>query len=264
MSEERTDPDWAKILWRVYWVLTLAMFVYCALQATVLEFNEPVWFLILLMTLTIGAPLWYRWRKRRRRTAVLAQTARRLELEFVPVVSRDVLGFLMNFPLMNRGGNQKATNGMHGRRDGVEFVIFDYLYVAGGSAGGQSMSLPIEQTVLYFPTPLKDLPDFALSPRGWGSLTLDRVLAGASNELDVDRGEKSAFAKNYRVEGTDTRAVPRVFGAEIKAYFAENTGWAVEVKDGQLLVYRPGKILTPDGIPNRIDRGFEIRRLLVK
>src|SRR5262245_16247908 len=180
--------------------------------------------------------------------------ARQLELEFVPVVSRDVLGFLMNFPLMQRGEGHNATNGMHGRREGIEFVILDYRYMAGTRGSSQTMTVPVEQTVLYFPTPLKGLPDFTLSPKGWGSLTLDRVLESKGTELDVDRGQNPGFARNYRVAGTDTRAVPRVFGDEVRAYFAENPGWVVEARDGQLLVYRPGKILTPDGIPHRIDR----------
>ncbi|MGE4615272.1 MAG: hypothetical protein AAEJ46_13135, partial [Planctomycetota bacterium] len=80
---------------------------------------------------------------------------------------------------------------------------------------------------------------------------------------DFDFSAHPAFSKKYRLRGTDEDAIRDLFRPEVREYFENNDMIHVDIKEQQILIYKPGKYTKEQGqFEEFLQRAVEILELI--
>lgn len=103
---------------------------------------------------------------------------------------------------------------------------------------GETTGLTSRQTAIYLEADDLRLPRFSLSPEDRGSRLLERLFG----TLDFDFEDSPEFSDRYFLTGTFEEHVRRLFGRELRDWFADRPGWPGWTMSGdgsRLILYRP-------------------------
>lgn len=177
----------------------------------------------------------------KKRTAAMREVAR--TMGFVYEDEPDLAAIAENVQdllLFNIGHSRTPRRLMRGKLADRETSILDYRYTTGSGKNSQVHS----QTVVVFPGGGPGLPPFQLSPEGFL-----HGLAEVFGAQDIDFTENEEFSKRYLLKGPDEAAIRKAFTIDVLSWFAGAPGWSVQTANGQLMVFRGGKLVAPAEIP---------------
>jgi len=141
-----------------------------------------------------------------------------------------------------------AVNVLRGEANGLEVLIFDFHYntQVGNHVQQRRMS------ILAFQDQQANWPSFSLRPRRF----YHRLNTGEIT-FEIDEG----FRKMYLLQSSETDAVREMFNEDVRHFFMQNTGAAVEAA-GQRLVYCNGRLVSPEGLRSFMEEGFRVLNVL--
>jgi hypothetical protein len=171
---------------------------------------------------------------------------------FSEQATKDVLAELSRCPLFKRGHSHAMRNLMHGAVGETSVIVMDFRYTVGSGKHQHTHA----QTVILLPTGGEHLPAFTLYPENF----FHRI-GEVFGFKDIDFAEHRAFSRRYRLKGPNEVAIRRAFNPEVRAFFAANPGWSVEVAEGQFLVYRGSKRCKPENSPQRVAEALTMHGL---
>ncbi|RUA07535.1 MAG: hypothetical protein DSY81_12220 [Bacillota bacterium] len=158
-------------------------------------------------------------------------------------------------PLGKWGSAKGARSVARGSYRGHPLVAFEFSYVV--STGKSSHT--VRQTVVILENS-KSLPDLELCAEG----VLDRFKEYFGAQ-DFDFSAHPAFSKKYRLRGTDEDSIRDLFRPEVREYFENNDMIHVDIKEQQILIYKPGKYAKEQGqFEEFLQRAVEILELLTR
>lgn len=206
----------------------------------------PAWFVPLLVgavALAIVAMLLSR-RYERRRSEALASVAGHHGLSFEAVDVALAPQEMALFHLFNAGHSRESRNVMRGRSGGIDVILFDYKYVTGS---GKNQATH-KQTVAAFRLEGTALPGFDLRHEN-----VFHKIAALFGYRDINFPEHPEFSRRYLLRGSDEAAVRALFSPALIDSFenlaTRGNWWVVEGAGERLLVYRPGKRVHPEELP---------------
>ncbi len=176
----------------------------------------------------------------RKRTEALRATSAEMGFAFAPDADLGELRALGDFPLYGRGHSKAATNVLTGRRDDRDVTVFDYRYTTGGGQHSQTH----HQTVVICPRAATGLPDLVLAPEH-----LADKIGQVFGYQDIDFESNPGFSSHYLLRGPDESAIRAAFSQDALSFFEGQPGWNVEVRNGNLGIYRAGRRADPDKLP---------------
>ena len=187
------------------------------------------------------------------RSARIGIEVERLGLSFQGGSDPSAGELLAPHPLGKWGSAKGARSVARGSFRGHPLVAFEFSYVV--STGNSSHT--VCQTVVILKNS-KRLPDLELCAEG----VLDRFKEYFGAQ-DFDFSAHPAFSKKYRLRGTDEDSIRDLFRPEVREYFENNDMIHVDIKEQQILIYKPGKYAKEQGqIEEFLQRAVEILELL--
>jgi hypothetical protein len=211
-----------------------------------------MWIVVTLpLAWLVSLAIWGSWYMERKRMLAMAETCKLMNFSFTEVLPKKQLPELGGFALFKRGHSHKAHNLMAGQVGGEDVLLFDYRYITGHGKHQQTHN----QTVVLLPGVATGLPDFQIAPATF----MDKLgkLFGAKS---IDFPDTPEFSKQYRLTGLEDEVRP-LFTNEVRAHFRGNPGWAMETRDGDMLIYRNAKRAAPESCPELIADTLIIRNL---
>ncbi|MFN8232681.1 MAG: hypothetical protein U0V56_04185 [Actinomycetota bacterium] len=191
--------------------------------------DQGIW-VVLLVAALAGAAWWSRYAKKKRRDE-LAFVAGQLGLSYAEDDPFDILGG--PFELLSRGDGQGVENVLWGAYQGLDVRAFDYWYYteSRNSEGHTSRSYSRFNAVI--------VPVAAAC----SNLTIanENVLTALADHVGLrDIGfESEEFNRTFNVKSPDRKFANDLIDARMMAWLlAEAQGYAFEVVDEQVLVYR--------------------------
>src|SRR5206468_10767690 len=162
-----------------------------------------------------------------RRAKLLRAAADDMGFTFTP--SDTGLAASFNDLMLFRGTQAvHAVNVLRGEANGLEVLIFDFHY--NTRIGNHVQQNRV--SILAFQDRQADWPSFSLRPRRF----YHRLNTGEVS-FEIDEG----FKKLYLLQAPDTEAVRELFNEDVRHFFMQHTGTAVE-GGGQRLVYCNGRL----------------------
>ena len=189
------------------------------------------------------------------RSARIGIEVERLGLSFQGGSDPSAGELLAPHPLGKWGSAKGARSVARGSFRGHPLVAFEFSYVV--STGKSSHT--VRQTVVILQNS-KRLPDLELCAEG----VLDRFKEYFGAQ-DFDFSAHPAFSKKYRLRGTDEDSIRDLFRPEVREYFENNDMIHVDIKEQQILIYKPGKYAKEQGqFEEFLQRAVEILVLLTR
>ena len=189
------------------------------------------------------------------RSARIGIEVERLGLSFQGGSDPSAGELLAPHPLGKWGSAKGARSVARGSFRGHPLVAFEFSYVV--STGKSSHT--VRQTVVILQNS-KRLPDLELCAEG----VLDRFKEYFGAQ-DFDFSAHPAFSKKYRLRGTDEDSIRDLFRPEVREYFENNDMIHVDIKEQQILIYKPGKYAKEQcQIEEFLQRAVEILELLTR
>jgi hypothetical protein len=182
-----------------------------------------------------------------RRAKLLRAAADDMGFSFIP--SDVTLAATFNDLMLFRGSQAvHAVNVLRGEANGLEVLIFDFHYNTriGNHVQQRRMS------ILAFQDRQANWPLFSLRPRRF----YHRLNAGEVT-FDIDEG----FKQLYLLQAPDTEAIRELFNEDVRHFFMQHTGIAVE-GSGQRLVYCNRRLVSPEGLRPFMEEGFRVMNVL--
>ncbi len=187
------------------------------------------------------------------RSAKLGTEVERLGLSFQGDSDPSAGELLAPHPLGKWGSAKGARSVARGSYRGHPLVAFEFSYVV--STGNSAHT--VRQTVAILQNS-KRIPDLELCAEG----VLDRFKEYFGAQ-DFDFSAHPAFSKKYRLRGTDENAIRDLFRPEVREYFENNDMIHVDIKEQQILIYKPGNYAKEPGqFEEFLQRAVEIQELI--
>lgn len=193
-------------------------------------------------------------RRDRERTEALKQIAETAGLAFQAVAEFSVVHAIGDVPLYDRGHSKRVKNLMTGRLGERDVAVFDYQYTTG-SGKNQNTS---RQTVLVLPSRGTAVPDLQMAPE---NPLVDKI-GQVFGYQDIDFDSNPEFSRRYLVRGPDEAAIRAALYPRALSYFAAHEGWTVEVRSGNVAIYRAARRTKPEEMRPFIEEAREAARNL--
>lgn len=216
-----------------------------------LEYVIPISIVGGIITIAVVAIIWGNYLEKKRREAMEA-TSQLMGFTYAATVAADRLAELRSFELFNRGHSFHGRNLLTGKVGDTDIILIDYRYCTGSGKHKQTH----DQTVIILPDGGAGLPDFQLTPENF----FHRI-GQLFGYQDINFAENPTFSKRYLLRGSNEEAIRQAFVPEVLDHFAENWGWSVESRGGQLLVCRASNLCGPDKCPEFVAEAARIRAL---
>lgn len=156
-------------------------------------------------------------------------------------------------PLMTRGHRPRFNHIMIGSYGEIDTSIFDYSYTTGGKNNHRRT-----QTVFAFSQDLS-LPLFQLRPEN----VLDEI-GDLFLHRDIDFPSNPAFSRRYLLRGPDQDKIREMFSLALLNHFEglpADRNWHVEGYEGTLIIYRAGKTVRPEDLPDHLNETSTLARM---
>ncbi len=196
------------------------------------------WLFVAVLT-TILVVVVFTWRRERARTETLRRVADAAGLTFQAKADLAAVRALGDVQLFSRGHSQRVSCLMTGRIGDQPGAVFDYWYTTGA---GKHQSTHA-QTVVLLPSAKTAFPDVQMAPEN----PLLRI-AEAFGYQDIDIDSSPEFSRRYIVKGADEAAIRAALHPRATSYFAAHEGWTVEVRSGNVAIYRAGSRPRPEDL----------------
>jgi hypothetical protein len=194
-------------------------------------------------------------RMEKKRTEALEQACRMMGFTFQPDVDLELLKGFGDLPLYAHGHSRRARNLMTGRAGGRDVRLVDYQYTTGSGKNSHTWS----QTVALFPEAGEGLPDLLLAPE-----TVFHKIGSAFGYQDIDFESSPDFSSHYLLRGPDEMAIRSAFSVDALHFFGTNRGWHIEVRGGNVGVYRSGTRCKPEELRTFLEETQAALRALVR
>jgi len=200
---------------------------------------------VLVIVLAIAGALYY---EKKRREAI-RQVAEEMGLPFYPKGDANLVTQLSMFNLFSQGRSRKIFNMLHGDTEDVNLGIFDYQFTTGSGKNSTTW----KQTVVYFNSPMLNLPQFAMRPQSFF-----HKIGKMFGYQDIDFDTNPVFSDNFILQGADEAGVRALFTPELLTFFEGRTGISLEGQGAHLIFYRHNNRAKPDKIRELMNEGFAI------
>ncbi|MCS6977691.1 MAG: hypothetical protein NZM31_11890 [Gemmatales bacterium] len=212
------------------------------------EFAIPCVCFLLFIGLAVAVVIYGNYVSEKRRKA-LAEAAQLMGFDWLDKTLGTLSSLFRHFTLFNRGSGADAYNAMRGRIGSQELYVMDCKYTTGS---GKNRSTHY-QTVVLLPEAATHLPVFEMEPENF----LHQVFQVFGYQ-DIDFEEHPEFSRKYLLRGPNAEQIREAFTPEALDYFGSQPGWFVESKNGSLLVYRHGVVVTPEKLPEFVAEAARI------
>lgn len=192
-------------------------------------------------------------RKERERTEALQRLAETDGLRFEPRGDLGALRALGDVPLFDRGHSKRVANLMKGRLGDRDVAIFDYWFTTGSGKSQHTTS----QTVVLLLGANRSLPDLQMAPENPITRLVEKL---GYQDIDIDSSPE--FSRNYVVKGRDEAAIRSALYPQATSYFADHAGWMVEVRAGNIAIYRGNQRSKADDMRSFIEEAMTAARSL--
>lgn len=192
-------------------------------------------------------------RNRRKRAEAMERVAGELGLAYLPIGSDGLVAELSKFELFSKGRAKKVANMLQGGSGDRRLAIFDYQYTTGG---GKSTHV-WKSTVLSLRFDGAEMPAFMLRRKHAGD-----AIASWFRGKGIEFEGRPTFSRRYLLRGDDEPAIREVFTEPVVTYFEENQGLFVEAAGNEMLVYRLGQQVRPEGLNEFLGQGLELLGLM--
>jgi hypothetical protein len=189
------------------------------------------------------------------RTEALQHASLTLGFAFEAEGDVEQMKALGDLPLYSHGHSKRMRNVMIGRAGREEARIFDYHYTTGG--GNHSHTW--RQTVALYPGGGRGLPDFLLAPEN-----VFHKIGQAFGYRDIDFDSSPAFSSRYLLRGPDEMAIRSAFTIETRTFLEQEQGWTIEVRAGNVGIYRAGKRCKPEEVAGFLEQSHAVLRALTR
>ena len=168
-------------------------------------------------------------------------------------------------PLFGEGRSRVVTNMLHGDSELLGFAEeFEVRIFAYGFAQ-QQQDQHVMQSVICFQSPQLNLPKFQLRPEHF----FDKIGSKLGyQDIDFESHQTGAeFSKKYLLRGKDEQWMTEekirvLFTDKILTFFAAHPDKVFVGGSGdQLIFYREGKLIEPEGVRPFMEEGLEVFRL---
>lgn len=207
---------------------------------------------VVLIGVGFGLIFYLFWLYEKKRSKKLRDIANELGIKFSVRGEWSLLSRLTHFQLFSKGDGRKIYNMLHGTTNDVEMAIFDYQYTTGSGKHRQTHT----QSVISFQSPLLNLPYFTMRPEGF----FDKI-AGLVGYQDIDFDTHPQFSKMYVLRGRNEPEIRDFFNDDLLTTLESLARVNVDAGGDQLVVYRPSKRITPQGVRAFMEEGFQIYAL---
>jgi hypothetical protein len=193
----------------------------------------------------------------KRRTTALQAIASQLGLAFIPSdKDKELRAKYTAFRLFDRGHSRRLFNIMEGKTTEGFVRIFDYEYTIG--KGGRNARVE-QQTIIHIASEKLQASLFYMRPEG----VLERMGTAFMGTQDIDFESNTAFSQAYQLQSAYEREVRIFFNEARLAYFASNTGWYIETRNREVIIYKEGYRCTTAGTPDFYQQALEVYKALV-
>lgn len=204
----------------------------------------------LLVIAAIAFSIW----SQKKRTEAWQQVADELGIQFRGD-QNDVLARCRDMKAFGRGSSQRVKNAVAGDAGDVAITLGDYSYTTGSGKNRHTHT----QTICVLQSQRLGLPRCFLRPES----RLFDAIGAAFGGQDVDFEEDPEFSRAYVLQGEDETAVRRIFGAEVRGWFAARAGSGLQFETrGDTLVFHTGKCRRPGEAKQFMQDALEIMNLL--
>lgn len=216
-----------------------------------------IFFIVVLAAVLIGAV--FSFRQEKARTTAWQQAAQSIGFDFQPKAGLEQVRSFAELALFDMGRRREATNVLSGRTGNDDVKIFDYDYTLGGG-GPKGGSQTWQQTVVVYPGAGRSLPDLHLMP--------ENPITRWANEKsgiypDINFDSRPLFSSRYLLRGPDEAAIRSTFTIQQMEFFEREQGWVVEVKAGNVGIYRAGSRIRPADLGTFLDQSHAVMRALM-
>jgi hypothetical protein len=189
-----------------------------------------------------------------KRNKQLSQVAKNLGYRYSPAAEPELRNRLArDFPVLDRG----MASVMRVELRGIHLAVGEVTITRPRRDSDNTESeYTTEQTAAYFESDALRLPNFILQPEG----LLLGWLADRAGVEDIDFAAHPEFSKAYLLQSTDAAAARKMFDDQLLRALGRRSGFHVASASGSLLIYRPGKICSPEGLKGFIGETTEIFR----
>jgi hypothetical protein len=189
------------------------------------------------------------------RSSHLRKIAYKLGLEYQQEDDYDLTTQLSDFRLFRKGSRKRVSNILR-RQDGLmefDIRIFDYRYLSWNGNKMQQQT----QTVFYLQSTQLGLPELWMQPE-----TILHKIGELLGMGDIDFVRFPKFSGNYRLTGEDETFIRHHFSDEVLNYFTLEKGWSLEGVGYFMILYKKGRIMSPEAIEDFYQRGMKVFELL--
>lgn len=206
-------------------------------------------FFLVVLALILGGSAWHAHKKNKERTAAFEHQANIMGLQFNPD-GREVRDRLIGMSLMTAGRAQKARNLISGDAGDVRISIFDYQYTTGS---GKSSRTHI-QTVVALESSAIHAPVFSMRQQ---NAFLDRIGKFFGGQ-DIDFESHPTFSEMFVLKGPEEKIIRNFFTPELLTFFETKVGHSVEGASGQMILYKNGDRINPEGVKDLLASAYEV------
>jgi len=223
-----------------------------------------------MFAIFFGVPVLVYYRVEKTRDSKRREAVRAEGFTCAPKSDEALRNELKAFPTFSMRVGGHLRNHFKASRDGVELSTFDFTFTAvpdmpwwgqwlGWTFLPKGMVFTIRaraQTVVLCRCSRMILPQFFLRLR--------RVIP-AEGTLQANLGEEvlmpPEFSKTYCLMGVDRESVREVFSPEVVAHFLQRGDRHAAGMGNRLIVYRPGRLLSPKRVEPFVDEVVALTRL---
>lgn len=197
-------------------------------------YEDNIFWIILAIVAAIYLVIWLvkRYAAGRRRDA-MQQRANEKMLGF-SAEDEQLTELAKSYTLGSQGRKHKAMNVLSGNENGVDFQLFDFYYRTGYGRYTKHHNI----STIRFNSNRLSTPEFEIRKR----VTLDKLSSSIRKAAKVEMNHE-AFDKKYRVLASSEHEIELVrdMMSNKVSELAPGEIYNIEVRNGQMLVYRPGK-----------------------
>ncbi len=149
------------------------------------------------------------------------------------------------FQLFSKGHSKKYNNIMIGKKDGINWTIFDYMYTVGYGKSQKTYN----QTIGVAKIENLSIPQFSLGPENFFHKIGEKF-----GMQDIDFPEKPEFSKKFLLKGENENAIRELFTNEpIRMFEQFPRPFMMEGLGNSILIYRSLRRIKPEELIQFID-----------
>ena len=177
--------------------------------------------------------------------------------QFSDKSEKEFLSNFKNFVLFRNHYSNTVKNIIKGKRNGINFVLFDQKYMTG--SGGKNSSQK-QQTVIYVKLNDFSIPSFILKPEN-----IIHKIGNVVGFKDIDFDTNPEFSKKYFLKGNDTQAVKALFIPDILHFFEIKQQKAtIECDGNSIIMYQLDKRINSLELQIYLDEALQVIRVFKK